>query len=53
MWKRCLSDHFFSAKTQPFALTFQSDTYDLATEAVATVPMRGFNIAWFQSSNNC
>lgn len=40
-------------KTQPFALTFQSDTYDLATEAATTVPMRGFNIAWFQSSNNC
>ena len=43
----------FPAKTQPFALTFQSDTYDLATEAATAIPMRGYQLAWFQSSSNC
>ena len=42
-----------SAKTQPFALTFQTDTYDFATEAAVAIPMRGFQLAYFQSSNNC
>merc|ERR1711976_693795 len=39
-------------KTQPFMINFQTDSQEIQTSE-AMVAMKGFQLAWFQSSNNC
>lgn len=48
---------FFSAKQQPFRVTFQSDNWEHAANELAagksTITQIGYNLAYSMTSNDC